>query len=170
MRLTCGLALTIGLATVSAACSYSSHLTSTTSTTSAPATTSTAVPATTSTIAPTTTLAPTTTTAAALPIAKFSNWSGVKPGVIYFSGDAGNIVSGIVWSSWTANSAAGQGVWGYDDCNPNCAQGHVTSYPTTVKLSGVSVGQFTQLVETQTGPYAHTLTYTLPSTFVGAGS
>jgi hypothetical protein len=94
----------------------------------------------------------------------------MKPRIIYFSGDAGNIVSGIVWSSWTTGSAAGQGLWGYDDCNPNCAQGRVTNYPTTVNLSAVSHGQFTQITEIQTGPYAHTLTYTLPSTYIGAGS
>ena len=111
-----------------------------------------------------------TVVAAALPIAKFSNWTGIKPTTIYFSGDAGNIVMGITWSSWTASSAEGQGMWGYEDCIPNCAQGHVTDYPTTVKLSAVSGGQFTQLVEIQTGPYAHTLTYTLPSTFINAAS
>ncbi len=131
----------------------------------APATTTTAAPAATTTAAP----AATTTTAATLPIAKFRTWSGIKPSTIYFSGDAGNIVSGITWS-WTADSAVGQGTWGYDDCNPNCAQGHVTYYPTTVKLSAVAGGQFTQLVEIQTGPYAHTLTYTLPSTFIDAAT
>jgi hypothetical protein len=178
MRSTRVFALSCGLAIAVVACSSSSHQTapptvptSTSTTAAAPATTApeTTAPVTT---APVTT-APVTTapvTGAALPIARFSNWNGVKPSVIYFSGDAGNIVSGITWSSWTGDSAVGQGMWGYDDCNPNCAQGHVTNYPTTVKLSAVVGGQFTQLVEIQTGPYAHTLPYTLPSGFVGAGS
>jgi hypothetical protein len=172
---------------VAAGCSSGTHRAAITSTTTPASTPAASTPATsalpasgptTSTPAaggPTTTSAPpaggpTTSTASTLPIATFSNWSGVKPGTIYFSGDAGNIVSSITWSTWTSDSATGQGTWGYDDCNPNCAQGHVTNYPTTVKLSGASGRQFTQLVEIQTGPFAHTLTYTLPSTFIGASS
>jgi hypothetical protein len=162
-----GVSLTVGVA----ACSSSPrHQTVPTTIQTAPATTTTGVTTATTGATTATTGATTSTTAAALPIAKFSNWSGIKPSVIYFSGDAGNIVSGIVWSVWASDVAIGQGEWGYDDCNPNCAQGHVTDYSTMVRLSNVSGGQFTLVTEVQSGPYAHTQSFTLPSTFIGAGA
>ena len=175
MRITRAFALVVSLSAM-AACSSSIHSSSpttshgTTPTTSAGTTPPTGAPPATSTTTAVPATTTTSTTAAALPIARFSGWSGIKPSTIYFSGDAGNIVSGIEWSVWASDVAIGQGRWGYDDCNPNCAQGHVTDYPTTVRLSNVSGGQFTQVVEIQTGPYAHTQTFTLPSTFIGASS
>ncbi len=56
----------------------------------------------------------------------------------------------------------GHGSWGYESCDPNCAQGTVTPYPTTIALSDPVSGRFTQVTETQSGPYGSTLNFTLP--------
>jgi hypothetical protein len=104
-----------------------------------------------------------------LPTAKFRSWSGRRPSTIYFSGDAGNIVSDIHWSSWGHESALGSGRWGYDDCSPNCAQGKVTYYPASIRLFRPVHGVFTRARETQTGPHGRTFTFPLPDS-IGAAS
>ncbi len=104
------------------------------------------------------------------PIIKLADWSGVEPATIGFSGDAGNIVTAITWSSWTNTSAVGHGTWGYDNCDPNCAEGQVTPYPTTLTLSHPSGGQFTLVTESQSGPHGQVSRYTLPSTFINGPS
>ncbi len=38
--------------------------------------------------------------------------------LMQFSGDAGNIVTNLAWSSWNNQSAVGEGTWGYDNCTP----------------------------------------------------
>ncbi len=96
------------------------------------------------------------------PTATIGDWTGTVPYLIYFSGDAGNIVSGITWSSWDATSATGQGTWDYLTCQPNCAQGPSTPYPAMLVFSEPRNGHFTRLTERQTDPHGHTYVYALP--------
>jgi hypothetical protein len=79
------------------------------------------------------------------------NWTGQEPLAIYFSGDAGNIVTGLVWSSWIASEAVGEGTSIIQNCIPNCAQGTDTRVPTTIALSDPEGGQFTRITETRNG-------------------
>lgn len=97
-----------------------------------------------------------------LPIATLGTWTGIEPSLMQFSGDAGNIVTNIRWSSWTDRSAVGRGEWGHDNCVPDCAGGAVTAYPTTITLSDPSGGRLTQLTEAQSGPFGNTFTFALP--------
>ena len=105
-----------------------------------------------------------------LPIATLGTWTGIEPSLMQFSGDAGNIVSDIAWSSWTARTAVGRGEWGHDNCVPDCAQGVVTDYPTTITLAGASGGRFTQLTEAQSGPFGATFVFALPGPTFRANS
>ncbi len=86
-----------------------------------------------------------------LPIVTMGSWSGMKPSTIDFSGDGGNIVTGIAWSSWTASSAFGQGTSNIQGCVPNCAQGTETPVSTTIALTDPRDGHFTQITETRKG-------------------
>jgi hypothetical protein len=83
-----------------------------------------------------------------------TNYSGIKPRVIAFSGDAGNIVTGINWRHWNHTNAAGRGTSDLQGCVPNCAQGSETPVTTTVTLSRPRTGHFTKIVEVRDG---HTL-------------
>jgi hypothetical protein len=105
-----------------------------------------------------------------LPTATLGTWTGIEPTLMQFSGDAGNIVTDIGWSSWTDNAAVGEGSWGYDDCVPDCAGGIVTQYPARITLSHPSSGRFTQLTEDQSGPFGRTSTFTLPGPAFNASS
>jgi hypothetical protein len=78
-------------------------------------------------------------------------WSGIKPSTVDFSGDAGNVVTGINWASWTTTGAVGEGTSGIQSCVPNCAQGKTKFVPTTIVLSDPVGGHFTHLVETRNG-------------------
>ena len=111
-------------------------------------------------------LLPTTT----LPTATLGQWTGIEPRLIQFSGDAGNIVNNIEWSSWNNLGAVGEGEWGSDNCNPDCAQGTVTYYPTTITLSLPSDGRFTELTEDQSGPFGFTFVFALPGSTFRASS
>src|SRR5437879_11942926 len=89
---------------------------------------------------PTTTAAPTTSThapaassrASVLPTSlktvTIGSWTGAKPRTIWFSGDAGNIVTDISWSFWGPDSGFGRGTWYYESCVPSCAEGTSTKY------------------------------------------
>ena len=90
------------------------------------------------------------------------SWVGIEPNVVQISGDAGNIVGNMTWTSWNSESAAGYGTWGYDDCNPDCAAGTVTDYPATITFSEPSFGRFTELTEVTTGPHAFSLSAPMP--------
>jgi hypothetical protein len=125
----------------------------------------------------TTTTAPTATTASTTSIPSgplntvtIGQWTGSKPQTIYFSGDSGNIVTGITWSSWGPDAGQGEGTWHYDNCDPNCAAGTVTDYPASLTVSDPSAGQFTMLTEVQSGPYGQTQTFTLPDRALGGAS
>lgn len=90
-------------------------------------------------------------------------WTGIEPSFMGFSGDAGDVVSGIAWTQWTTSEAAGKGTWGYDDCVPDCAEGTVTDYPALIRLSGVVHGHFTKVVERTEGPHGFDLSFADPS-------
>jgi hypothetical protein len=78
-------------------------------------------------------------------------YSGIKPGVIAFSGDGGYIITGIVWSSWGPTEADGTGTSDIQGCVPDCATGSETPYTDTIVLSDVQGGQFTQVSSTRDG-------------------
>jgi hypothetical protein len=105
-----------------------------------------------------------------LPTVTLGTWTGVEPSLMQFSGDAGNIVTNITWSSWNVLGAVGAGSWLYDDCVPDCAGGTVTPTPATIILSLPSGGRFTQLTEELSGPFGGTLTFALPGYTFGASS
>jgi hypothetical protein len=44
-----------------------------------------------------------------LPMLIYGSYHGIRPRNIYFSGDGGNIVGGVRWSSWTSSHATGEG-------------------------------------------------------------
>jgi hypothetical protein len=83
-----------------------------------------------------------------------NGYRGVEPAMIGFSGDAGNIVTGITWSSWTAARATGTGISDIQGCVPNCAQGSETPVTTTISLSAPVHGMFTAITETRNGTSA----------------
>jgi hypothetical protein len=51
------------------------------------------------------------------------------------SGDSTTFLSNMTWTSWSGSEAVGAGTYKIDDCNPNCAAGHVYSVATMVTLS-----------------------------------
>jgi len=99
-----------------------------------------------------------------------SSWAGIEPSVVQISGDAGNIVGNMTWTSWTSQRAVGQGTWGYDDCSPDCASGTVTDYPATITFSEPSSGRFTEMTEVTTGPHAFTLRAPMPGPSLGGST
>ena len=97
-----------------------------------------------------------------LPIVTLGSWAGIEPNVVHISGDAGNIVDNMTWTSWNSEMAVGSGTWGYDDCIPDCAEGTVTDYPATITFSEPSFGRFTVLTEVTTGPHGFTTSLPMP--------
>jgi ABC-type lipoprotein export system ATPase subunit len=87
----------------------------------------------------------------ALPALTVGGWTGTDPSTIGFSADGGNIVTGIIWSSWTATGARGRGTSYLDNCVPNCAQGTTTAVPATITLSDPAGGRFTVIKERRAG-------------------
>jgi hypothetical protein len=104
------------------------------------------------------------------PLARIGGFSGVLPGTVSFSGDAGNVVNDLNWLAWNSATAVGVGSWGYDDCSPDCARGAVTEFPVKVTLSEPVAGAFTKIVEDQSGPHGHSYSFTLPNQFLNASS
>ena len=86
-----------------------------------------------------------------MPILSVQNFSGTNPGQIDLSGDASYIITGITWSSWGPDTATGTGTSNIQGCVPNCAQGSETPVTTTITLSNVQGGQFTQFSVTRNG-------------------
>ena len=78
------------------------------------------------------------------------SYSGIKPRVVGFSADGGNIVGDLKWR-WTQTSAVGQGTSDIQGCVPNCAEGTETPVKTTITLSNVEDGHFTKVVEQRSG-------------------
>ena len=76
--------------------------------------------------------------------------------------DNGIGVQDVVWTSWTASSASGNGTVWEKTCKPDCASGPIGMYPASISVSGVkatSVGNlFTRMTVTYqgAGPNGHT--------------
>ncbi len=51
------------------------------------------------------------------------------------SGDSTAFLFHMTWSTWSGSEAVGTGTYKLDDCNPDCAGGHVYSVATVVTLS-----------------------------------
>jgi serine/threonine protein kinase len=102
-----------------------------------------------------------------LPVLTVGSYTGMKPTEIAYSGDATNVVTKIMWSSWTAAGATGQGTSDIDSCTPNCAQAPPSLVPTTVTLSAPVNGKFTKMTETRNG---FTSTYTYPDNWPQSAS
>ena len=51
------------------------------------------------------------------------------------SGDSTAFLFQMKWTTWSGSEAVGTGTYKLDDCNPNCAAGHVYSLPAVVTLS-----------------------------------
>jgi hypothetical protein len=51
------------------------------------------------------------------------------------SGDSTAFLFHMTWTTWSGTEAVGTGTYKLDDCNPNCAGGHVYSVATVVTLS-----------------------------------
>jgi hypothetical protein len=79
------------------------------------------------------------------------SFQGRRPVEIAFSGDSSNVVTKLTWSSWAPTAAVGHGMWGQDNCQPNCARGTVTQVPATIRLSDVVDGHFTVITEQAQG-------------------
>ena len=92
-----------------------------------------------------------TTAPAALPVLVAGGYHGIKPTEIDFSADAGNIVTGITWSSWTATRALGSGTSDIDTCTPSCAAAPTDLVTTQLVLSQPVDGHFTVISEIRNG-------------------
>lgn len=78
-------------------------------------------------------------------------WAGVEPSQIDYSADGGNIVTEIIWTSWTQTQAVGQGTSDIQSCVPNCAQGAENPVTTTITLLDPMHGHFTEMTENRNG-------------------
>ncbi|SEM06083.1 hypothetical protein [Streptacidiphilus jiangxiensis] len=50
-------------------------------------------------------------------------------------GDGNNYLTGLHWSTWSADAATGTGTDVANDCKPYCAAGHFHSFPVNVRLT-----------------------------------
>jgi hypothetical protein len=60
-------------------------------------------------------------------------------------GDGNARVTGLHWSSWTATSAVGTGIWQQNDCKPYCAKGRFHDFPVQLRLDDPMPGQGTMI-------------------------
>ena len=51
------------------------------------------------------------------------------------SGDSTAFLANMTWTTWSGTEAVGTGTYKLNDCNPNCAAGHVYPVATVVTLS-----------------------------------
>jgi hypothetical protein len=109
---------------------------------------------------PTSTTPPSTSTTVAglLPVFLAPGYDGRDPVDIYLSGDAGNIVTNLEWSTWTGVEAVGYGTSNKEGCVPDCAAGTQTPEATTIVLSDPVDGHYTRMAETREG-YTEIFTY-----------
>lgn len=94
---------------------------------------------------------PTGKASPSLPAITVGSYTGLYPGEIVFSGDSGNFVDGITWTSWTATKAVGYGKSDLDSCKPDCADAPADFVVASVTLSDPVHGRFTLLVEKRNG-------------------
>ena len=88
---------------------------------------------------------------APLPVFIAGTYRGRRPKTIDISGDGGDIVTALHWSSWSASSANGEGTSNIQRCVPNCAEGTDTPVSTSIKLTDPARGYFTRLTERRDG-------------------
>jgi len=50
-------------------------------------------------------------------------------------GDAGIYLGKLKWSNWGSSSASATGTYNQNTCTPDCAAGHIKSFPVKVTLS-----------------------------------
>jgi hypothetical protein len=55
--------------------------------------------------------------------------------IVLACGDGGSWLGKLKWSSWGHQKAAATGNYSVNDCTPDCAAGHLHSYPVTVTLT-----------------------------------
>jgi hypothetical protein len=102
-----------------------------------------------------------------------SKKAAVRPGTILYTGDGSGFFAGagksgtppkvgkLHWTSWSAQGASGTGANWLNNCKPNCARGHFSAFPVTLKASrprtvlGVKV--FTRLQVTYAATKPHGL-------------
>ena len=58
-----------------------------------------------------------------------------KPRRLNPSVDGSLYLRGMQWTVWDDRRAAGDGIAHVNDCNPDCADGHYTTYRVTVRLA-----------------------------------
>lgn len=91
------------------------------------------------TTAPITTVTTTTTLPIDTAIGVYGNCTSpsVEPAEIVLTcADYGEVLMGLHWTSWTTTNASAVGTLVYNDCEPDCANGHQHSVPgTTVTLT-----------------------------------
>lgn len=58
-----------------------------------------------------------------------------RPSVVAISGDASYYVSHVRWSSYNGAQALGRGTSNVDNCDPDCARGHVYHESVVVRLT-----------------------------------
>jgi hypothetical protein len=85
------------------------------------------------------------------PVLSVTGYTGTRPGLISFSGDAGYVITGITWSSWGPDGAYGTGTSNLQGCVPNCAYGSETPVTTTISLSAPYGGHFTHITAVRNG-------------------
>jgi hypothetical protein len=88
---------------------------------------------------------------APLPVLTVGGYSGTEPQLIDYSGDGGNVVTGIVWQYWNATGAYGVGTSDIQGCVPDCVTGTNTPVTTTITLSNVVDGNFQTVTESRDG-------------------
>jgi hypothetical protein len=84
----------------------------------------------------------------------------VRPGSFVLTcADDNSYLTGLSWSRWTAGSAAGTGTWHINDCAPDCAHGHLPTYPVKVTFwrsrpvaSHPGERSFTRITMSETSP------------------
>jgi hypothetical protein len=95
-----------------------------------------------------------------------SQYMEVRPKQILNSGDGSGYVTNLVWSDWGGTQAQATGTEKINNCSPNCAQGHYTSYPATVTLAGPTPygtgleAYSTIVIQAPTAPEGGTFSYT----------
>ena len=84
----------------------------------------------------------------------------VRPGSFVLAcADDNSSLTGLSWSRWTAAAALGKGTWHINNCTPDCAHGHVLTYPVDVTVwrprpvpSHPGERSFTRITLSETSP------------------
>lgn len=96
------------------------------------------------------------------PTVTIAGWTGREPATVYFSGDAGNVATGLTWAVWNQSEAVGHGTRQELSCIPDCADGTATPYPVTLTLTKPVDGKFTSIIEQTADGKGTTETFTAP--------